>query len=57
MMLPGRSIFGFLYHHLNSSITRSWWWDVFFVRYFVWLLLALSLTLLLRMREAQAEKS
>ncbi len=53
MMLPERSIFVFLYHHLNSSITESWWWDVFFVRYFAWLLLALSLTLLLRMREAR----
>jgi hypothetical protein len=57
MMLPGRSIFVLLYHHLNSSITESWWWDVFVVRYFVWLLMALSLTLLLRMREVQAEKS
>lgn len=55
MMLPGRSIFEFLRHHLNSSITTSWWWDVFFVRYFVWLLLVLGFTLLLRMREVQAE--
>jgi hypothetical protein len=57
MMLPERSIFVFLSHHLNSSITDSWWWDVFFVRYFMWLLLALSLTLLLRMHEAQAERA
>jgi hypothetical protein len=57
MMLPGRSIFVFFNHHLNASIIQSWWWDFFFVRYFMWLLLALSLTLLLRMHEAQAKKS
>ncbi len=56
MMLPDRSIFVFLSHHLNTSITKSWWWELFFMRHFVWLLLALTFTLLLRMHEAQAER-
>jgi len=57
MMLPERSIFAFLNHHLFRSVTRSWWWDISFVRYLVWVLVALSVTLLLRMHEAQAEKN
>jgi hypothetical protein len=57
MMLPQRSIFVFLNHHLHTSIIKSWWWDVFFARYFVWLLLALSVTLLLRMHEAQKNRA
>lgn len=55
MMLPQRSIFVFLNHHLNTSIIRSWWWDLFFTRYMAWLLLALSLALILRMHEAAQE--
>ncbi|MBZ5686986.1 MAG: DUF2029 domain-containing protein [Acidobacteriia bacterium] len=52
IMLPQRSIFVLLSHRLGSSILTSWWWNLFFLRYMVWLLLALSLALLLRMREA-----
>jgi hypothetical protein len=57
MMLPGRLIFELLNYHLSASITRSWWWDFFLVRYAVWLLLALSFTLLVRMREVQRRRS
>ena len=55
LMLPQRSIFVFLNHHLNASIISSWWWDLFFTRYMAWLLLALSLALILRMHEAARE--
>jgi Glycosyltransferase family 87 len=51
MMLPERSMFVFLNHHRNASIAKTWWWDFFFVRHFVWLLLGLSFALLLRMYE------
>jgi len=57
MMLPGRSITEFLHYHLSPPVIHSWWWDAFFVRYMVWLLMALSLTLLLRMREAQGKRA
>ena len=57
VMLPQRSMFVFLIHHLSAHITQSWWWDLFFTRYMVWLLVALSIALLLRMREAQLEVS
>jgi hypothetical protein len=56
MMLPERSIFVFLRGHLNSVTTSSWWWDLFVVRFLVWLLLALSLALLLQMYEESSEK-
>ena len=52
LMLPQRSIFVFLTRHLNASIIRSWWWDLFFTRYMAWLLVALSVALILRMYEA-----
>lgn len=55
LMLPQRSIFVFLTHHLSASIIRSWWWDLFFTRYMAWIVVALSLALILRMREAGQE--
>jgi len=57
MMLPQRSIFVFLTRHLSPFVLRSWWWDLFFIRYMVWLLLALSMALILRMWEVQTETS
>jgi ABC-type Na+ efflux pump permease subunit len=53
MMLPQRSIFVFFAHHLSPSILRAWWWDLFFTRNMVWLLLGLSIVLILRMREVR----
>jgi hypothetical protein len=46
MMLPGHSLLMRLSPHLAPSITTSWWWNLFVARYFVWLLLALNITLL-----------
>jgi hypothetical protein len=57
MMLPERSIFLFLQHHVSKAIHTSWWWDLFLTRYLVWVVLALSLALLLRMREVQRGSS
>lgn len=56
MMLPARSIFVFVDRHLGGPIIQSWWWNLFFVRHFAWLLVALSFALLQRMREASREK-
>jgi hypothetical protein len=57
LMLPERSIFEFFSHHLNRSITMSWWWDLFLVRHSAWLLLVLGIASLLRMRESQLEST
>jgi len=57
LMLPQRSISVFLAHHLSTWILRSWWWDLFFNRYIAWLLLALCIALILRMRELQGDAS
>lgn len=54
MMLPERSIFLFLQHHISKAIRTSWWWDLFLTRYLVWVLLVLSIALLLRMHEVEA---
>jgi hypothetical protein len=46
MMLPGHSALMRLSPHIGASITMAWWWNLFVARYFVWLLLALSVVLL-----------
>lgn len=53
MMLPRGSIFVFLAHHLNPSITTSWWSELFLTRNMVWLFPSLSVALLLRVRESR----
>ncbi len=53
IMLPERSIFVFLHHHLNRSVTQSWWWDLFLARHFAWLLVGLSFALIMQMYEIQ----
>lgn len=46
MMMPGHSILMRGAPHLSSWVTQSWWWKFLVARYFVWLLLALNVTLL-----------
>ncbi len=52
MMLPGHSALMRLSPHIGTPITTAWWWRLFVARYFVWLLLALNITLLFGMWES-----
>ena len=52
MMLPGHSALMRLSPHLDSAITTAWWWNLFVARYFVWLLFALNVALLLGLWES-----
>jgi hypothetical protein len=52
MMLPGHSALMRLSPHIGAQITTAWWWRLFVARYFVWLLLALNVTLLFGMWES-----
>lgn len=47
LALPGHSALMRLSPHLGASITTAWWWNLFVARYFVWLLLALNIVLLI----------
>jgi hypothetical protein len=47
MMLPGHSALMRFSPLLETSITTAWWWNLFVARYFVWLLTALNVVLLL----------
>ena len=57
MMLPGHSVLMRLSPHIAESITTTWWWNLFVARYFVWLLVALNVTLLFGLREAARNPS
>jgi hypothetical protein len=52
LMLPGHSALMRLSPHIGSSITTAWWWNLFVARYFVWLLLALNVVLLIGLWES-----
>lgn len=52
MMLPGHSLLMRFSPHIAASIISAWWWNLFVARYFVWLLFALNLTLLLGLWES-----
>jgi Glycosyltransferase family 87 len=52
MMLPGHSALMRLSPLIGASITTAWWWNLFVARYFVWLLVALSVVLLFALWES-----
>jgi hypothetical protein len=52
LMLPGHSVLMRLSPHINAGIMDSWWWRLFVARYFVWLLVALNVLLLLALRDS-----
>ena len=57
IMLPQRSILVFLSRHVSASVATGVFWDLFVARYMVWLLVALSIALLLRMLDCQKNKA
>lgn len=54
MMLPGHSVLMRFSPHLPATVTTSWWWSLFVARYFVWLLVALNVTLLYSVASSQS---
>jgi hypothetical protein len=44
--LPGQSVLMRVTPHLSPGTLNMWWWKLFVARYFVWLLLALNVSLL-----------
>jgi len=52
LMMPGHSFLMRLTPHLDASVTTQWWWTLFVARYFVWLLLTLSIALLAALRQS-----